>query len=109
MGLSVPTEHSAPRIDEERTVVERVGRVGLGQSHDQRDAMVGGNGTGRSDQIAFGKVADAVTNVVAGEEQLRRDEEISSTTGRGVRRHIQLPQILLNLARMAWGLQAGES
>ena len=104
MGLSVPTEHSAPRIDEERAVVERVGRVGLGQSHDQSDAMVGGNGAGRSDQITFGKVADAVANVVTGEEQLRGDQEVSSTTGSGARRHIQLVKIFLNFARMTGGL-----
>jgi ABC-type uncharacterized transport system ATPase subunit len=66
--------------------------------------MVGGNGAGRSDQIAFGKVADAVADVVSGEEQLRGDEEVSSTTGSGVGRHIQLAKILLHLARMTWGL-----
>src|SRR6185295_10042031 len=104
MGLSVPPEHSAPRIDEERTVVERVGRVGLGQSHDQSDAMVGGKRAGRSDQIAVGKVADAVANVVTGEEQLRGDQKVSSTTGSGVRRGIQLAKILLHFAGMAWGL-----
>jgi hypothetical protein len=66
--------------------------------------MVGGNGAGRSDQIAFGKLADAVADVVSGEEQFRGDQEVSSTAGSGVRRQIQLVKIFLNFARMTWGL-----
>jgi len=66
--------------------------------------LVGGNRAGRSDEIAFGKVTNAVANVVSGEEQLRGDQDVSTTADSGVRRHIQLVKIFLNFARMTWGL-----